>query len=316
MTRDRARELAAEALRPNTRRAYDGARARYLAWCDGAGLEDLEPGTVASYIAARHDQGRSAATLAQDLAAVRRHWRAAGAELVMDELARLAITGARRSAARQNPPEPAEPLRLDTLRELARELGRDHERHGTILAARDRAAILIGWFGALRRSELAALDVEDIADDPRGLIITLRRTKTSDTASSRALPAGAGYADPVQAWRSYLAHRTAAPGPAFVRAATGGQHYNRPLDPQMRALGGRAIDRILRAALERAGIDPTPYSAHSLRAGLAVELSAAGAPLAAIMEHGGWRSAQVATGYARRGRLWLDSPLQALAGRF
>lgn len=307
----RARELAAQAHRHHTRRAYDGARARYVAWCHAAGLEDLEPGSVAPYIAARHDQGRSAATLALDMTAIRRHFAEAGAELALDAEDKLAVQGARRSAVRANPPTQAPALRLEDLRETMRELARRDDP----TTDRDRALLLIMYFGALRRSELAALVYpRDIVLEPRGITLRLAQTKTSDTPTARAIPAGHGHTDPVAAWRDYLTRRGEAPGAAFVRSAPGGFYGpNRPIDRACRPLGTRAIDRILTRALERAGIaDPHSYSAHSLRAGIAVELSAAGVPLAAIMEHGGWKSAQVATGYARRGRLWDDCPLGAL----
>jgi integrase len=47
-----------------------------------------------------------------------------------------------------------------------------------LIATRDRALLLIGFAGAFRRSELVALDVEDIEEIPEGLRITIRRSKT------------------------------------------------------------------------------------------------------------------------------------------
>jgi hypothetical protein len=41
---------------------------------------------------------------------------------------------------------------------------------------RDRA-LLIGYAGALRRSELVALDVDDISENDEGLVVTIRRSK-------------------------------------------------------------------------------------------------------------------------------------------
>ena len=55
--------------------------------------------------------------------------------------------------------------------------------------ARDRAILLLGFAGAFRRSELAALDVRDLAFDKRGLTVTLRRSKTDQmvpAATSRS----------------------------------------------------------------------------------------------------------------------------------
>ena len=41
--------------------------------------------------------------------------------------------------------------------------------------ARDRTMLLFGFAGALRRSELVALDVEDVSEDDGGLRLVLRR---------------------------------------------------------------------------------------------------------------------------------------------
>jgi site-specific recombinase XerC len=44
---------------------------------------------------------------------------------------------------------------------------------------RDRALLLLGFAAALRRSELVALDVENLAFDlRRGLLVTVRASKT------------------------------------------------------------------------------------------------------------------------------------------
>jgi integrase len=47
---------------------------------------------------------------------------------------------------------------------------------------RDRALLLVGFGGALRRSELVALDVEDIEFSDRGLTLNIRRSKTDQEA--------------------------------------------------------------------------------------------------------------------------------------
>lgn len=59
---------------------------------------------------------------------------------------------------------------------------------------RDRALMLLGFHGAFRRSELVALDVEDLAMDPaRGIIVRVRKSKTDQ------LGAGADVAIPFNA---------------------------------------------------------------------------------------------------------------------
>lgn len=44
-------------------------------------------------------------------------------------------------------------------------------------SVRSRALLLVGYTGGLRRSELAALTVEDLAWVPEGAVLTLRRSR-------------------------------------------------------------------------------------------------------------------------------------------
>jgi site-specific recombinase XerD len=43
---------------------------------------------------------------------------------------------------------------------------------------RDRALLLLGFAAALRRSELVALNVDDIEENAEGILVIIRRSKT------------------------------------------------------------------------------------------------------------------------------------------
>ena len=61
----------------------------------------------------------------------------------------------------------------------ARAAARADRAPDTLAGLRDRALLLLGFAAALRRSELVALDVEDLAFDlRRGLLVTIRASKT------------------------------------------------------------------------------------------------------------------------------------------
>ena len=53
--------------------------------------------------------------------------------------------------------------------------------------ARDRALLLIGFSGALRRAELVGLDVEDIHFTDGGVLLHLDRSKTDQEAKGREI---------------------------------------------------------------------------------------------------------------------------------
>jgi hypothetical protein len=51
-----------------------------------------------------------------------------------------------------------------------------------VAGLRDRALLLVGFVAALRRSELAALAVDEVADHPNGLVLASARSKSNQTA--------------------------------------------------------------------------------------------------------------------------------------
>jgi integrase len=64
--------------------------------------------------------------------------------------------------------------------------------NGRLASVRDRALLLVGFAGAFRRSELVALNVEDIEETAEGLRITIRRSKTDQEGHGHviAIPHG------------------------------------------------------------------------------------------------------------------------------
>ncbi|MGH3611884.1 MAG: site-specific integrase [Pseudonocardia sp.] len=172
--------------------------------------------------------------------------------------------------------------------------------------ARDRTLLLFGFAGALRRSELVALDVDDITEDDTGLRLLIRRSKTDPDAEGavRGLPYGSHPAScpascPVRAWRAWQATSAIATGPAFRAVDRHGR-----LGP--RRLSDRAVADMVKRRAAAAGLEG-PFAGHSLRAGFATEGYAQGTPELAVMRHGRWSSAQVMRGYIEEGSIWTDN---------
>ena len=95
---------------------------------------------------------------------------------------------------------------------------------------RDRALLLFGFAGALRRSELVALQVEDVAAVAGGLRLRIRRGKTDQAGQGAeiGLPRGK-HAEtcPVRAFEAWQAVAKRQAGPLFRRISTGGTHRRR-----------------------------------------------------------------------------------------
>jgi integrase len=165
----------------------------------------------------------------------------------------------------------ARPLSTDDIRQILNEIDRT-----TPMGVRDAAIILLGYASAMRRSELVALTLLDVAEKPDGLLVTIRRSETARTGTARASPSPAAGTThrPVAAlaaWRQLRGHH---PGPLFTRLF----HTRISLHP----LSGDAIARMLRTRAHAAGLDAGRITAHSLRAGHATPAARSGVPLARI----------------------------------
>jgi len=175
----------AAALSSSTRAAYRGDWARFRAWSAGTGVASLpaDPVVVAEYLAqAASLVGQSGrfvytpATLARRLAAVNAAHRAAGARAPGDDPA-VAATMRGIRATRRQPRRRAKPVGLEQLRTVLGAIDRAQWPAG-VIGARDTAILLLGFAGALRRSELAALRLADVELTDGALTLRIRSSKT------------------------------------------------------------------------------------------------------------------------------------------
>ena len=172
--------------------------------------------------------------------------------------------------------------------------------------------MLIGFAGALRRSELVALRVEDVSVVAGGLRLRIARSKTD--------PAGAG-ADigvprgkhpdtcPVQAFKAWQVVAKRKTGPLFRRISTAGTIGGAALHPD-------AVRRILAHRMRLAGLEEDEgverLSAHALRVGFITEAYGKGVRDEDIMRHTRHRDLRTMRGYVQRAGLITDSPAGTL----
>ncbi|MBX6396347.1 MAG: site-specific integrase [Alicyclobacillaceae bacterium] len=235
-----------------------------------------------------------ASTLERRLASISAAHRAAGygGISVRDEPIRSVWAGIRRTKG--TAPAQKAAIRVEDLRRMVEALS------DTIQGLRDRALLLVGFAGAFRRSELVSLDVEDVEQVSQGLIIRIRRSKTDQEGQGRIVGIPYGSREitcPVRSYQAWLQASGIASGAIF-----------RPIDRhgnvQASRLSDRAVAMIVKRAAAAAGLDPTRYSGHSLRAGLATAAAAAGVEERLIMAQTGHRSEKMVRRYIREGELF------------
>ena len=178
---------------------------------------------------------------------------------------------------------------------------------GTAKDIRDRALLLVGFAGGFRRSELVALDREDVETVRQGLIITIRRSKTDQYGKGRkvGIPLARGKHCPVHALEHWLEIAGIDTGSIFRPVCRHGH-----ISPHR--LSGEAVSAIVKARVELIGLKPEEYSGHSLRSGLATSAAMAGVSSWKIRQQTGHASDATLSLYIRNGELFVDNATAVL----
>jgi site-specific recombinase XerD len=171
---EQARAFLRASKAPSTLRAYRSDWQHFSDWCRGRGTPSLPavPETVALYLVALAETHRPA-TITRRL---------------------TSIAKAHSTAGHPNPATAQHGVVAETLQGIRRTLGTAQPGKTPLLTAdlvqvlvhlpaglaglRDRALLLTGYTGGLRRSELAASAVEDLQWVEQGAVLTLRRERT------------------------------------------------------------------------------------------------------------------------------------------
>lgn len=278
---DRAREYVDAASSANTRRAYSSDWKHFSGWCRRQGLEVLPPSpqTVGLYItacasgAATADrQANSVATIERRLSALTWNYAQRGTPLDRtDRHIATVLAGIRNTHGA--PPRQKEAVLPEDVIAMLETLNR-----GTLRGLRDRAMLLLGFAGGLRRSEIVGLDVnrDDTEDGQgwveildKGMIVTLR-----GKTGWREIEIGRGSSDatcPIVALQTWLKLARIGHGPLFRRVTGQGK------DVGPDRLNGQQVARLVKRAALAAGVRgdlpegerEEKFAGHSLRAGLA-----------------------------------------------
>jgi integrase len=301
------RRLQDEARAHSTRKAYDLRRKAFVEWCTAKRLVSCpaEPSTVCRYLTIRSKPREDGSFLS----------------LSSLEIDRAAISEMHTTRGLQSPCKHPEVERLwDGIR---RELGTPQEGKDalspaeigrlcdalsteTLVGLRDRAVILVGFAGAFRRSELAALNVADLSFAEDHLRILVRRSKTDKTGKGmeKFIHAIGGAYCPVAALRRWLEAAAITRGAVFRKVhrlgmvaedhtREGGKLVPARLTPQ-------TVWRIVTETAARAGLDASRFGAHSLRSGFVTAATDAGIDPKTGMEQTGHKKADTYFKYVKR----------------
>ena len=292
----KVREFLHAAQSANTRHAYKCDLDHFVTWGGQLPTVDRE---IARYLA-DHAGLLSIATLRRRLVAIRSaHIAYALQDPTKSELVRLTFRGIRRIHGR--PERRVAALGIADLRAIVSALG---PSMGDI---RDSAILLIGFAGAFRRSELAAINWTDVGIDRAGALIGIPRSKTDQEGQGRnvVIPRGDDPICPVAALERWLAVSRSKEGAVFRAVTKAGK-------VMPKRLSSNAIARVVKARVQAIGRDASRYSGHSLRAGFATAAAAAGIPQWRIKAQTGHRSDATLGRYIREGEITAANGLAVI----
>ena len=161
---------------------------------------------------------------------------------------------------------------------------------------RDKALILIGFAGGFRRSELVALDNDDIEFVREGVKIFVKRSKTDQSGEgmTKAIPSfDSTLYCPVLHLQDWMAK---------------GKSKNKKIFP----ISDKSVALIIKKYANIAGLDGNKYAGHSLRSGFATSTAEAGAEERKIMAMTGHKTTQMVRRYIQEGNLFKNNALNKI----
>ncbi|KGM85892.1 Site-specific recombinase XerD [Roseovarius mucosus DSM 17069] len=301
-----ARDYARAAASDNTLRAYAKDWAHFARWCRMKGTEPLPPSPemIGLYLADLASGSGSSPTLSVSTIDRRLSglaWNYAQRGFTLDRKNRhiaTVLAGIKRKHAR--PPVQKEAILAEDILAMVATLPFD------LRGLRDRAILLLGYAGGLRRSEIVSLDVhKDDTPDSGGWIEIFDKgvlLRLNAKTGWREVEVGRGSKNqtcPVHALEQWLHFAKIDFGPVFVSISRDGKRASET------RLNDKHVARLIKRTVLDAGIrSELPekerlalFSGHSLRAGLA---SSAEVDERYVQKQLGHASAEMTRRYQRR----------------
>ncbi|MEO0804048.1 MAG: site-specific integrase [Cyanobacteria bacterium J06642_2] len=287
-----------------TWRAYRSDWRQFESWCSNVGLTALpaDPDTVAMFVASQADDGRNPSTLSRRLAAIRLVHLGAGHTSPHNALKVAEVMrGIRRDWA--TPPATKKPALDEDIKKMV-----DLIDVTTRKGLRDRSLLLFGFAGAFRRSELVALDCQDLEKREEGFLVRIRQSKTDQEAQGQtiAIPRvpGSSYC-PVAALDQWLKVSGINSDAVFRRMFRGDKVGQTRLSSQ-------SISLVIKDLAHAAGLDPSGYAGHSLRSGFLTSAARHQANLFKMADQSRHRSLETLRQYVRDEERFVDNAAEGL----
>lgn len=292
---EQTKQFVIESTSAATRRAYQSDARIFAGWCEAQGICPMPatPVTIANFLADQANDGISPSTLNRRIAAIKFAHEAAGHESpTAHKLVSATLKGVRRTTGAK-----VEKKAAATVDKIYQMIAQCDSK--TLQGKRDKAVLLLGFAGAFRRSELSALQVEDIEVVADGLKVTIRKSKTDQEGEGQTIAIYNGRLNVVGILQDYIQSAGIVGGALFRPITKGG-------NLRQQAISDKSIAEIVKRYASAAGLNPDQFAGHSLRSGFITSAAEAGANLFKIMDVSRHKSVQTVKGYVRNAELFKD----------
>ena len=291
----------------NTVNAYESDWDDFVDWCNYQKVSyfPATPETIVNYINDLADYAK-ANTIARRISAISENYNASGSREnpCMSPLVKQALRGIRRLKGTFQ--QGKTPILLDDIEDILECI--DSIDIPKIQKLRDKAILLIGFMGAFRRSEIAALTVENLKFSPQGLEIFVASSKADQEGQGAivAIPSLQGSPlDAVRALKKWLTASGITSGPVF-------RGFTKSMSLRKTAISDKSIAEIVKKYTSLIGLDPAMYGAHSLRHGFATTAAAYGVEERNIMRQTRHHSVNMVRRYINEANKFIDNPISTI----
>lgn len=289
----------------NTLNAYESDWNDFCDWCryHHQDFFPASPETIVNYINDLADYAKSS-TIRRRISAISENYNAAG----FDEnnpcrqwIVKEALTGLMRFKGAVQLGKT--PLYWEEIEQIVEGMNPEN-----ITNLRDKTILLTGFLGALRRSEIISIDLEDIKFVPQGVIINIRHSKTDQTSEGQLI--GIPHIkqpqmDCVQSLRAWMQAAHIETGPLFRRILKGGKVSEQ-------RLSDKSVNLLVKRYAQQIGLDPSLYGAHSLRHGFATYAALHHVEERLIMKQTRHRSVEMVRRYINEADLFTNNPIDKI----
>lgn len=306
--KEKSKKLIESTISDSTKRAYKSDWKIFVDWCEKYQVASLPASseTVSLWVTSL-DGTRCLSTIRRYVSSVSVAHRIAGFDSpCSSDLVKRAIRGIART--HEYNVTKASPISWDLLKRIVDVCGI------SVTGMRNATMMLIGWAGALRRSELCSIKFEDLEFSNEGLILTIPKSKTDQFRMGFQIGIPF-FTDekycPVRRLKNWIDRAQIEEGfifRALKRDAAGLwiKNYGN------KQLSDRQVSIMIKKYIKKLGGNPKNYSGHSLRRGMITEAASFRVPNDIIQRHTRHLSIENLKKYIDRGTIFSENPISEI----